>query len=150
MRIRLKAPAGMSTTGIYGANGTEAAVGTEITVQEAPVGWEGRYDIIGDDTGKEAVLNPAEGPPINKASDSTDGENPFPGAETAPQSQMDGTGATASTAPVYAVDNKGGGYYVITKDGVPVSKSLRKADVEGFDELSAEDKAAFADLHKAD
>ncbi len=63
------------------------------------------------------------------------------------------SGSTEGKEPIlnnsaYAVESKGGGYYVITKDGEPVSKSLRKDDVAGFDELSDEDKAAFADLHK--
>lgn len=48
----------------------------------------------------------------------------------------------------YAVKEKSPGWFVITKDGEPVSKSLRKDDVEGFESLSDEDKAAFAELHK--
>jgi hypothetical protein len=153
MRIRIKAPAGLSTSGIYGADGKEIAVGEEFDVKEEPTFWVGRYDIIsGSAEGKEAVLNPAPGQPINKASDSTDGENPFPGAEDAPQSQMDGKNATPSgdTPAVYAVKEKDGGWYVITKDGQDYSKSLRKNNVEGFDKLSDSDKAEFADLHKAD
>lgn len=50
----------------------------------------------------------------------------------------------------YAVKDKGGAWFVITKDGEEVTKSFRKADVEGFDEMSDEDKAAFVDLHKKD
>ncbi len=50
----------------------------------------------------------------------------------------------------YAVAEKGKGWYVVTKDGAAVTKSLRKEDVEGFDVMSDEDKAAFVDLHKAD
>lgn len=112
MRIRLKAPQGLTTTGIYGADGKEVEVGTEIDVKDAPEGWAGRYDVIGDTEGKET--------------------------------------ATGEDEKGYAVKKKGGGYYVITLDGEPVSKSLKKDDIEGFDDLSEEDKAAFAELHKAD
>ncbi len=98
MRIRIKAPAGLSTSGIYGADGKEIEVGTVIDVKEEPLALAGRYEVISGSTeGKTPVLNPAPGQPINKASDSTDGENPFPGAESAPQSQMDGKAATPST-----------------------------------------------------
>lgn len=155
MRIKIIAPyPGATSTGMFGADGKEIPVGTELTVDEKTFDLPAnRYEKLTDsDKGKETVLNPAPGQPINKASDSTDGENPFPGVESAPQSQMDtGTVAAGTTPakPVYDVESKGGGYYVITKDGEPVSKSLRKADIEGFDDLSDEDKAAFADLHKA-
>lgn len=114
MKIRLKAPAGLNSTGIYGADGKELPVGHELTVKEEPKGWAGRYDVLsgGDTKGKTAVTNPAP----------------------------------ATTG--YAVKEKGSGWYAITKDGQEVTKSLRKDDVEGFDELSDDDKAAFADLHK--
>lgn len=111
MKIRLKAPAGLNSTGIYGKNGEEMPVGHELEVEKEPVGWAGRYDILsgGSAEGKEAVTNPAS---------------------------------------AYAVKDKGQGWFVITKDGEEVTKSLRKNDLEGFDTLSEEDKAAFADLHK--
>lgn len=115
MKIRLKAPAGLTTTGIYGKDGTEMAVGEELDLENEPVGWAGRYDIIsgGSTEGKTAVTNP---------------ENTLG----------------------YSVKDKGGAWFVITKDGVEVTKSFRKADVEGFDEMSDEDKDAFVDLHKKD
>lgn len=151
MRIKIKAPyEGAETSGMFGADGKEVPIGTELTVDEKTFDLpSNRYEKLTDsEEGKTAVLNPAPGQPINKASDSTDGENPFPGAENGSQSEMDnGTATGAKTS--YAVETKGGGYYVITKDGAPVSKSLKKADIEGFDDLSDEDKAAFADLHKA-
>lgn len=150
MRIRLKAPAGLASTGIYGADGKEAAVGTEMTVEELPEGWAGRYDVLGDEDGKEAVINPADGQPINKASDSTDGENPFSGAEKAPQSQMDtGTSSTA-TASAFVVKETAGGWYVITKGGEDVTKKFRKDDLDGFETMSDDDKSAFVELHKKD
>jgi hypothetical protein len=112
MKIRLKAPEGLTSTGIYGKNGEEMPVGHEMEVENEPKGWAGRYDIL--------------------SGGSTDGKTPL--------TNPDQTG--------YAVKDKGGAWYVITKDGAEVTKSLRKGDLEGFDTLSDEDKAAFADLHK--
>lgn len=109
MKIRLKAPAGLESTGIYGKNGEEMAVGTELDLDDEPKGWAGRYDII------------SGGP-------------------------LDGSDAVNNSA--YSVVTKGGGYYVVTKDDEPVTKSLRKDDLEGFDGMSEDDKAAFVELHK--
>ncbi|QJS27462.1 hypothetical protein [Rhizobium ruizarguesonis] len=110
MRIRIKAPAGLSSSGIYGADGKELAIGTELDVEKEPTDLVGRYEVVSGSTeGKEPVLNSA-----------------------------------------YAVESKGGGYSVITKDGEPVTKGLRKDDLEGFDTLSEEDRAAFVELHKKD
>ncbi|QND43252.1 hypothetical protein HB770_11075 [Rhizobium leguminosarum bv. viciae] len=50
----------------------------------------------------------------------------------------------------YVVKDKGGAWFVITKDGEEVTKNFRKADVDGFDEMSDEDKQAFVELHKKD
>lgn len=60
MKIRLKAPAGLPGTGIYGADGVEMPVGHEMEVKEEPKGWAGRYDVLsgGDQVGKTAVTNP--------------------------------------------------------------------------------------------
>ncbi len=59
MKIRLKAPAGLSSTGIYGKDGKEMAVGFELDLEEEPKGWAGRYDILsgGPGDGSEAVNN---------------------------------------------------------------------------------------------
>lgn len=55
--MRVKITAG----GIYGADG-EIPIGTEITVENEPVGWAGRYEIVsGDEAGKTAVINPEGG-----------------------------------------------------------------------------------------
>lgn len=64
----------------------------------------------------------------------------------------DGEGKTAVTNPAsaYAVAESSPGWFVITKDGEPVTKKLRQSDLEGFDTLSEEDRAAFADLHKVE
>ncbi|WP_313666214.1 hypothetical protein [Shinella sp.] len=113
MKIRLKAPAGLSSTGIYGKDGKEMPVGEELDVAEEPIGWAGRYDIIdGSSTeGKTPVTNPAS---------------------------------------AYAVAESSPGWFVVTKDGQPVTKKLRQSDLEGFDAMSEEDKAAFADLQKVE
>lgn len=52
MKIRITAG------GIYGAEGKELPIGTELTVKDEPQGWDGRYEVIGDDEGKKAVTNP--------------------------------------------------------------------------------------------
>ncbi|MDX0623059.1 hypothetical protein BMJ34_20870 [Sinorhizobium medicae] len=61
-----------------------------------------------------------------------------------------GEGKDAVTGEGYAVNQKGVGWFFISKDGVPVTKSLRKDDLEGFADMSDEDKAAFVELHKAE
>ncbi|EJL54874.1 hypothetical protein PMI09_02190 [Rhizobium sp. CF122] len=54
MKIRLKAPAGLNSTGIYGKEGKELPVGFELELDEEPKGWGGRYDILSGSTkGKE-------------------------------------------------------------------------------------------------
>lgn len=114
MKIRLKAPVGLNSTGIYGKDGVEMPVGHEMEVKEEPKGWAGRYDILsgGDAAEKTAVVNPAP------------------------------------AASGYAVKESSAGWYVITKDGEEVTKSFRKADLDGFDTMSDEDKGAFVELHK--
>lgn len=48
--------------GIYGADGKDIPVGTELEVSEEPQGWAGRYRVIGGDAkGKKAVTNPDGG-----------------------------------------------------------------------------------------
>lgn len=63
-----------------------------------------------------------------------------------------GEGKTPVTNPDgatgFAVAETSPGWFVINKDGQAVTKKLRQSDLEGFDGLSDEDKAAFADLHK--
>lgn len=45
--------------GLYGADGTEIPVGTELTVKKEPVAWAGRYNVVsGDNKGKTGVANP--------------------------------------------------------------------------------------------
>lgn len=63
MKIRLKAPAGLDSTGIYGKDGKEMPVGTELDLDDEPKGWAGRYDILsgGDRKGKEALTGAGTG-----------------------------------------------------------------------------------------
>jgi hypothetical protein len=62
----------------------------------------------------------------------------------------DGKGKTAVINPAagYAVTEKSPGWYVVTKDGEPVTKAMRKTDLEGFETMSDEDKEAFVELQK--
>lgn len=56
---RIKITAG----GIYGGDGKEIPIGTEVTVKEEPTAWAGRYEVIsGDGAGKTAVTN--DEPPV--------------------------------------------------------------------------------------
>lgn len=125
MKIRLKAPEGLSSTGIYGADGKEMEVGHVLTLKEEPKGWVGRYDILdGDSAGedkakdkggaKTAVINPAE-----------------------------------AKAPFQAKDKGGGWWAIYDADGKEV-KSLRKDDAEIFNALSDEDKAKHVATLKAE
>lgn len=115
MKIRLKAPEGLSSTGIYGAGGQEYEVGTVLTVTEVPVGWKGRYDEIGRDTeGKEPVINPKQ------------------------------------PDDVFKVAEKSPGWFVITRDGKEVTKSLRKSDVETFEAWAKGDQEKFVEANKAE
>lgn len=63
----------------------------------------------------------------------------------------DAEGKTAIINPAatgYAVKEKDSGWFVVTKDGEEVTKNFRKADIDGFDAMSDDDKGAFVDLHK--
>lgn len=42
-------------SGIYGADGKQIPVGTELTLKEEPKGWAGRYRVLGDTKGKIAT-----------------------------------------------------------------------------------------------
>jgi hypothetical protein len=57
--------------------------------------------------------------------------------------------AANTVATGFVVSEKSPGWYVITKDGAEVTKSLRKDDVAEFPSMSDEDKAAFVELNKA-
>ncbi len=57
--------------------------------------------------------------------------------------------AKQTTAAGYVVSEKSPGWYVITKEGAEVTKSLRKDDVAEFPTMSDDDKTAFVELNKA-
>lgn len=57
MSVRIAITAG----GIYGADGKEVPVGTELTVKEEPQAWAGRYEVISDSKGKTPATNPKPG-----------------------------------------------------------------------------------------
>jgi hypothetical protein len=83
MKIRLKAPAGLDSTGIYGKDGKEMAVGLELDLDDEPKGWAGRYDVIsaGKSEGKTAVVNPAKPPKAQKV-ETTSATNDEPKSAT--------------------------------------------------------------------
>lgn len=60
MRIQITAG------GIYNGLGEEVPVGTELTVKKEPKGWAGRYTVLGNSEGKEAVAA-KEKPPEDPA-----------------------------------------------------------------------------------
>ncbi len=57
--------------------------------------------------------------------------------------------AKEPAAGAYEVKETSSGWFAVTQDGKPVTKSLRKDDLKDFDAMSVEDKAAFVELHKA-
>jgi hypothetical protein len=52
MRIQIKAPEGLETSGLYGEGGKEIPVGTEFEVENEPVEWAGRYVVVAETKGK--------------------------------------------------------------------------------------------------
>lgn len=139
----------ITKAGIYGQDG-EIPIGTEITVAKEPTDWAGRYEVLsgGDEEGKTAILNADMG-------EAEIGDTPF-SAKTGENlrqpdtstSQTGGGQPTDTKAPAYEVKEKGAGWFVITKDGEPVTKSLRKSETDGFDAMSDEGKATFVEQNK--
>lgn len=81
MRIRIKAPyPSAQSSGIFGADGKELAIGEELDVENEPTGWVNRYEVIseGKKEGKTAVVNPAKS---TKKPDAGDDEQPKTPAE---------------------------------------------------------------------
>lgn len=121
MRIKIIAPfKGATTSGLYGKPSDDNPSG------EIPIGTE--LDVTKEPTdwvGRYEIV-----------SGSTEGKETIVNP------------ADGGTPSAYEVKDKGGAWFVITKDGEDVTKSLRKADLDGFDTLSEEDRAAFVELHK--
>lgn len=61
---------------------------------------------------------------------------------------VEGKTAVVNPSLGYQVKEAKPGWFVITKDGSEVTKNFRKAELDGFDAMSDEDKGAFVDLHK--
>ncbi len=125
---RIKITAG----GIYGADGKEIPVGTELTVKAEPTAWAGRYETIsgGDAKGKKTVTNPAGGDAKGKKTVT----NPAGG---------DAKGDLKA-------EHHGGGKFNITQGETVLLNGLSKVDADAFNAMSDEDKAAFvADQAKA-
>lgn len=146
MRIKFIAPfPGAISSGIFGADGKEIPIGTTIDVAAEPTDLRGRYEVVeGSTEGKTPIINPADGGPLNKAEVTSDGENPKPGAENAPQSLTNNGAADASNHAAYEARDLGTGWWgVFGADGNQVGKSMRKDDAAAFNTLSAEEKADF-------
>lgn len=59
-------------------------------------------------------------------------------------------GPAKPAAPVYEVKDKGAGWFAVFDGGTAVTKGMRKADVELFDAMTDDEKAAFVEANKAD
>lgn len=115
--------------GIYDGKGQEIPVGTELTVKEEPTAWAGRFETIeGDGKGKTAVTNPKGG--------DGKGNNEQPPAEF-----------VAPVGPFTAKEKSPGWWAIFDGKGEPVGKAVRKAELDGFDTLSDDDKLAFSTEH---
>jgi len=101
-------------------------------------------------------VNTKSGPVYIAPGQTKDVELTEEGAKQAKRLKFLSLGAKAAKEPEqkpatgYTVVDKSRGWFVVTKDGQEVTKSLREDDVKGFDAMSDDDKAAFVDLHKAD
>lgn len=118
MRIQITAG------GIFGADG-ELPIGTRLDVAERPVGWDGRFIVLGED-GENAELVTGEG---------GDGEGEG-------QGKTDG-GDYVPVGPFAAEDTGGHWWTIFDANKKQVGKKMRKADAEAFNGLSDDDKAEF-------
>jgi len=134
MRIRITAG------GIHDGEGKEIKIGTELDIADQEVGeggeplaphpWAGRFEAIsggGDKPGRTAVTNPKGG------ENTGNGESP---AEF-----------VAPIGPFTAKESSPGWWGIFDGADQPVGKKVRKAELEGFDTLSDEDKQAFSTEH---
>lgn len=105
--------------GIYGAKG-EVPVGTILTVDEEPKGWEGRYRVVSGEAKDKGTKTPVTNPAKKEFK-----------------------------APFEAKDKGNGWWAVFDADGQEV-KALRKDDAETFNVLSDADKAAQVEAYQKD
>ena len=131
MRVKITKP------GLFDSAGKEIAVGTVLTMKAEPTKWGGRYTVLDEAPAEPvAVTNPAgEDPSATKPTDVTSPHD-------------DGPKIDPEKGGEYIVSPTSPGWFIIYKDGEPVTKSLREKDVEEFE--AAEDKAAFVEAHKAE
>ncbi|RZJ47431.1 MAG: hypothetical protein EON87_00930 [Brevundimonas sp.] len=128
--MRIKITAG----GIFDGEGKEIPVGSEFDIADpetgadgeplAPHPWVGRYETIGESKkGKTPVTNPAGG------------GNDEPPVFVAP------------VGPFAAKESSPGWWAIFDGKDQPVGKKARKAELDGFDTLSDDDKLEFATQH---
>ena len=111
--------------GIYDGKGEEIAIGTEFDVENEPTAWTGRYTVLSD----KKVEKPQPTPVVK----------PVPVVEPAV--------FVAPVGPFTAKEKAPGWWAIYDGKGETVGKAARKADLDGFDTLSDEDKLAFATAH---
>lgn len=58
--------------------------------------------------------------------------------------------ASPEQEPGFTVKEKSPGWFVVLKGDLEATKSLRRGELQDFDAMSEQDKAAFVDLHKAE
>lgn len=122
--------------GIFDGKGQEIAVGKEFDIADpalnedgsevAPHPWAGRFEVIsgGDEPGKTAVTNPKGG--------EKPGNDQPPAVFVAP------------VGPFTAKEKSPGWWSIFDGADQPVGKAVRKADLDGFETLSDDDKLEFA------
>lgn len=73
-------------------------------------------------------------------------------AESTGYFEISGKAAPAKepAAPVYTVKDKGAGWFAVFDGDEPVTKAMRKAEIELFDAMTDDEKAAFVEANKAD
>lgn len=142
MSVKIRITAG----GIYGGDGKEVPLGTEITLSQEPAEWAGRYIVVGDDDGKEAVtgLDDEERQELEALrGENADLKSQLESALAA-KGDDDGKEDAADTAKTYEARDTGSGWWTIfDNEGNEVGKKLRKDDAEGFNGFSDADKAEF-------
>ena len=132
--MRIKITAG----GIYDGEGKEIPIGTELDVADfevddegrpvEPHPWGERFTVVsGSKKGKTGATGDAPPPPPPP---------PPPVVEF-----------VAPVGPFTAKEKSPGWWAIYDGKGATVGKAARKADLDGFDTLSDEDKLAFATAH---
>lgn len=114
--------------GIYDGKGEEIAIGTEFDVENEPTAWAGRYTVLSDKKA-DKVEKPQTAPVVK------------------PVAVVEPAIFVAPVGPFTARESSPGWWGIFDGTDQPVGKKARKADLDGFDTLSDEDKLAFATAH---